>query len=99
MVCWGLPSRRALIMMRPMKALRWMLASVVVVILAGPMVAEEAVSPGKGLGQSVRPGINKKFLDPDLKVDDWLKRFEVEIFEHADDGHSLSQHCHSFADN
>ena len=58
-----------------------MLASVFVGILAGPLVAEEAVSPGKGLGQSVRPGINKKFLDPNLKVDDWLKRFEVESRE------------------
>ena len=31
--------------------------------------------------ESVRPGINEKFLDPDLKVDDWLKRFEVESRE------------------
>ena len=31
--------------------------------------------------QSVRPGINAKFLDPDLKVDEWLQRFEVESRE------------------
>jgi ubiquinone/menaquinone biosynthesis C-methylase UbiE len=30
---------------------------------------------------SVKPGINEKFLDPDLKVDEWLKRFEVESRE------------------
>ena len=30
---------------------------------------------------SVKPGINEKFLDPNLKVDDWLKRFEVESRE------------------
>ena len=31
--------------------------------------------------ESVKPGINKKFLDPELQVDDWLKRFEVESRE------------------
>lgn len=36
-----------------------------------PLAAEE----------SVRPGINEKFLDPDLKVEDWLQRFEVESRE------------------
>ena len=47
------------------------------VLLLLPLAAEE----------SVRPGINEKFLDPNLKVDDWLKRFEVESREifHARD--------------
>lgn len=40
-------------------------------MLTVPLAAEE----------SVRPGINEKFLDPDLKVEDWLKRFEVESRE------------------
>ncbi len=31
--------------------------------------------------ESVNPGINTKFLDPSLEVDDWLKRFEVESRE------------------
>jgi predicted methyltransferase len=31
--------------------------------------------------ESVRPGINKKYLEKDLKVDDWKKRFEVESRE------------------
>ena len=36
---------------------------------------------------SVKPGINQKFLDPKLKVAEWLKRFEVESREvfHARD--------------
>lgn len=38
--------------------------------------AKEAVEE-----ESVRPGINKGYLDPDLKVADWLKRFEVESRE------------------
>ncbi len=31
--------------------------------------------------QSVRPGINDRFLDPELKVDEWIGRFEVESRE------------------
>ena len=30
---------------------------------------------------SVKPGINKNFLDPDLDIDQWLGRFEVESRE------------------
>jgi len=32
-------------------------------------------------GESVKPGINEKFLDPDLDVDQWVQRFEVESRE------------------
>jgi len=38
-------------------------------------------SPGQGEETSVRPGINEKFLDKDLKVAQWLQRFEVESRE------------------
>lgn len=31
--------------------------------------------------ESVRPGVNKKYLEEDLNVDDWKKRFEVESRE------------------
>ena len=31
--------------------------------------------------QSVKPGINEKFLDPKLNVAEWMKRFEVESRE------------------
>ncbi|MEP4076267.1 class I SAM-dependent methyltransferase [Haloferula sp.] len=41
-------------------------------------VAQEAPSTGE---KSVKPGINTRYLDPTLKVDDWLKRFEVESRE------------------
>jgi len=36
-----------------------------------------------GLAQdtSVKPGINDKFLDPDLKVEEWTQKFEVESRE------------------
>lgn len=43
-----------------------------------PVLGQEtATAPSK----SVKPGINKKFLDPDLDVDQWIKRFEVESRE------------------
>ncbi|MEO1615017.1 MAG: methyltransferase domain-containing protein [Planctomycetota bacterium] len=31
--------------------------------------------------QSVKPGINDKFIDPDLNVEEWLARFEIESRE------------------
>ncbi len=64
-----------------MKALWRMMALTVLGILTGPLMAEEAVKTEKGLGKSVKPGINAKFVDPDLNVDAWLKRFEVESRE------------------
>lgn len=30
---------------------------------------------------AVSPGINKRFLDPDLNIDEWVKRFEIESRE------------------
>ena len=41
-------------------------------------LAQEAPKSGE---KSVKPGINARYLDPNLKVDDWLKRFEVESRE------------------
>lgn len=43
-----------------------------------PVVGQEAAPAAP---QSVKPGINKAFLDPDLDVDQWIKRFEVESRE------------------
>ena len=43
--------------------------------------AKEAPAPET----SVKPGINQNFLDPELKVDEWLQKFEVEsreVFHH-----------------
>ena len=41
-------------------------------VLAGSLSAQE---------QSVKPGINEKFLDPSLKVEEWTQRFETESRE------------------
>ena len=43
-----------------------------------------AVRPGFAVAQreeSVKPGVNTDFLDPDLSVEDYLKKFEVESRE------------------
>lgn len=38
-------------------------------------------SPTSPTKQSVKPGINEKFLDPELDVQEWIERFEVESRE------------------
>lgn len=43
-----------------------------------PLIAREPTSSSE---PSVNPGINARYLDPDLKVDDWLKNFEAESRE------------------
>lgn len=43
-----------------------------------PISAKEGAP---SLEKSVKPGINRPYLDAELKVDDWLKRFEVESRE------------------
>lgn len=38
-------------------------------------------------GKSVKPGINKRFLDPELQVGEWVERFEREgreVYDHRD---------------
>ena len=44
----------------------------------GQQSAEQQTSP---LEQSVRPGINDRFVDPTLDVSQWLGRFEIESRE------------------
>ena len=46
-------------------------------VMAFPAIAQEQDKPE----ESVKPGINEKFLDPKLKVDEWVNRFEVESRE------------------
>lgn len=65
-------------MMRPMEIIRRMTGLLMAAALTAPLAAEEAATPSQGLGESVKPGINEKVLDPEPKVEDWLKRFEVE---------------------
>ncbi|MGC6466326.1 MAG: class I SAM-dependent methyltransferase [Akkermansiaceae bacterium] len=55
------------------------LAPLLLTIAASFLIGQETAAPARE--QSVKPGINKSYLDPDLKVDDWLKRFEVESRE------------------
>ncbi len=43
--------------------------------------------------ESVKPGINEKFLDPNLKVAEWLKRFEVESREVFDAREAVLKAC------
>jgi ubiquinone/menaquinone biosynthesis C-methylase UbiE len=38
---------------------------------------------------SVKPGINEKFLDPNLKVEEWSERFETESREIFDQRHAI----------
>ena len=50
-------------------------------ILLAPWIqtlAQDAPSSGE---KSVNPGINARYLDPELQVDEWLQRFEVESRE------------------
>ena len=51
------------------------------IILLGGISLSGEEKAGVGLETSLKPRINEKFLDPELKVDDWLKRFEVESRE------------------
>ncbi|MCH7227666.1 class I SAM-dependent methyltransferase [Haloferula sp. A504] len=60
-----------------------MKTALLLLLILLPLAAEE----------SVRPGINEKFLDPDLKVDDWLKRFEVESREVFDARRAVLAAC------
>lgn len=63
-----------------MKTRRFSLfAPLLLATLATLLVGKE--TPAPKTEPSVRPGINENFLDPDLKVDDFLKRFEVESRE------------------
>lgn len=43
--------------------------------------------------ESVKPGINTQYLDSELKVDEWLKRFEVESREVFHNRKQLLQAC------
>ncbi len=54
-------------------------APLVLAAAASFLIGQETRSPEQE--ESVRPGINAKFLDPDLKVEEWLQRFEVESRE------------------
>lgn len=66
------------------------LSSILLGLLAISAVAKE---PSTITDKSVKPGINKNFLDPNLKVDEWLKRFEVESREVFDARQAVIAAC------
>jgi ubiquinone/menaquinone biosynthesis C-methylase UbiE len=73
MVMWK-PSRN------PMKTRRTSLF-VPLILAAFTMLLRGKDTPAPAGESSVRPGINANFLDPALKVDEFLQRFEVESRE------------------
>ncbi len=68
-----------------------LLAPVSLLLAASLLIGQETKSSKEE--QSVKPGINEKFLDPELKVDEWLKRFEVESRETFHERHKVIEAC------
>ncbi|MAT13712.1 MAG: SAM-dependent methyltransferase [Planctomyces sp.] len=58
-------------------------ASIALMLLSGGAFAQEPATPETTTQaqKSVKPGINDAFLDPNLDVDEWVNRFEVESRE------------------
>ena len=68
-----------------------LLAPLSFLVAASLLIGQEAKSPDGEA--SVKPRINEKFLDPELKVDDWLQRFEVESRETFHERHKVVEAC------
>lgn len=68
-----------------------LLAPLALLLAASILIGKEGKAPDGE--KSVKPGINEKFLDPELKVDDWLKRFEVESRETFHERHKVVEAC------
>lgn len=68
-----------------------LLAPVSLLMAASLLTGQESASPK--VEESVKPGINEKFLDPELQVDDWLKRFEVESRETFHERDTIIKAC------
>ena len=71
------------------------------VVLAAPLAcpslgrAQDAVAADTASAeQSVKPGINDRFLDPQLDVSEWLGRFEIESREVYAARQRVLQICH-----
>lgn len=63
-----------------------------IAILLIPCVAG-AQEKSNDTSKSVKPGINKSFLDPDLDVDQYVKRFEIESREVYAARHRILNAC------
>ena len=62
------------------KPLRFGLTLVVLLVLPlSQAVAKQSIPPASE--QSVRPGVNNGYLNPNLNVDKWMRRFEIESRE------------------
>ncbi len=58
-----------------------------VCLFASTVVFLASMSGGLAQDKSVKPGINKRFLDPALKVGEWVERFEREgreVYDHRE---------------
>ncbi|TWT59696.1 class I SAM-dependent methyltransferase [Rubinisphaera italica] len=64
---------------------RWLVVGIVAFCLLSELeisVGQEQPTDAKSLPtKSVKPGINENFLNPNLKVEEWVERFEVESRE------------------
>ena len=62
---------------------RFPLSAAWLLLMSSTAVAQESPKPPAPAGQeqSVKPGVNDRFLDPSLDVSEWLGRFEIESRE------------------
>ncbi len=75
-------------------ALAFLSATAALAFLGAASTAQDAkVEMLPKAQESVKPGINEKFLDPNLKVAEWLKRFEVESREVFDARDAVVEAC------
>ena len=59
---------------------RWIVSAIVILATVCPVSAQEAV-PVVDPATSVEPGINDRFVDPALDINEWIGRFEIESRE------------------
>lgn len=64
--------------MKPRDRLRSLLAALLLLLAAGCATTVAPKSTAPAAEQSVKPGINEEYLKPDLKVEQWVERFERE---------------------
>jgi len=64
-----------------MQMMRCVTFMMILMLSATAWAQDSAVSGDRAAPQSVKPGINEAFLDPQLDVEAWVNRFEVESRE------------------
>ena len=64
------------------KLAQWIFVLMIALISAAPLSAQDTATKSVDVDQIKLPeGINDKFKDPELQVDEWIARFEVESRE------------------